>query len=106
MNQQAGAARASSGSASPTDVGKRASEVIRKFRHSTFIPERVNTELSRRYDLGNEVGSGGYGKVFKGVDRNVQGRVVAIKRVRITDEATKSALGVTGRSSRGWTGMS
>ena len=37
----------------------------------------------RRYDIDkNEIGSGGYGKVFIGRDRNMRDRLVAIKKAK------------------------
>ncbi|CAK9025340.1 unnamed protein product [Durusdinium trenchii] len=57
------------------------------------MPKRVNSEISRRYDIDkNEIGSGGYGKVFIGRDRNMKDRLVAIKKVIIFEDAKKKAF--------------
>eukprot|EP00930_Biecheleria_cincta_P058854 TRINITY_DN44653_c0_g1_i1.p1 TRINITY_DN44653_c0_g1~~TRINITY_DN44653_c0_g1_i1.p1 ORF type:complete len:611 (-),score=123.83 TRINITY_DN44653_c0_g1_i1:195-2027(-) len=65
----------------------------RKFDARTFMPARVNAEISKRYDLDrNEIGSGGYGKVFKARDKNTKDRFVAIKKVIISDDAKKHAF--------------
>mmetsp|Transcript_110206 Transcript_110206/g.310828 ORF Transcript_110206/g.310828 Transcript_110206/m.310828 type:complete len:569 (+) Transcript_110206:58-1764(+) len=58
-----------------------------------FVPERVDMKISRRYSIGKvEIGSGGCGKVFTAEDREVQGRRVAIKKVRVRDEAVQDAF--------------
>lgn len=65
----------------------------RKFDAKAFMPKRVNAEISRRYDIDkNEIGSGGYGKVFIGRDRNMRDRLVAIKKVIIFEDAKKKAF--------------
>ncbi|CAL1144914.1 unnamed protein product [Cladocopium goreaui] len=64
-----------------------------KFDAKAFMPKRVNAEISRRYDIDkNEIGSGGYGKVFIGRDRNMRDRLVAIKKVIIFEDAKKKAF--------------
>lgn len=73
--------------------GRRISDVQRQFDLKAFMPSHVDSEISKRYDMGaHEIGSGGYGKVFLAKDREVNGRVVAIKKVIITDEAKKRAF--------------
>lgn len=65
----------------------------RKFDARTFMPARVNAEISKRYDVDrNEIGSGGYGKVFKARDKNTRDRFVAIKKVIIFEEEKKQAF--------------
>lgn len=54
-----------------------------------FVPQRFTAGLNRRYEVLGEVGCGGFGKVFRAEDREVAGRTVAVKRVRITDEDSK-----------------
>lgn len=74
-------------------TGRRASEVRRSFDAKTFIPIRVNAEISRRYDIdSHEIGAGGYGKVFVARDREIKDRQVAIKKVVIFDEEKKKAF--------------
>lgn len=56
------------------------------------MPERVNAEISKRYDINpQEVGSGGYGKVFVAADR-VTSRKVAIKKVIVHDEEKRKGF--------------
>eukprot|EP00409_Alexandrium_fundyense_P002357 CAMPEP_0185903964 /NCGR_PEP_ID=MMETSP0196C-20130402/3261_1 /TAXON_ID=2932 /ORGANISM="Alexandrium fundyense, Strain CCMP1719" /LENGTH=144 /DNA_ID=CAMNT_0028623139 /DNA_START=59 /DNA_END=490 /DNA_ORIENTATION=+ len=65
----------------------------RSFDAKSFMPQRVNAEISRRYDIeAHEIGSGGYGKVFVAKDREVKDRMVAIKKVIIFDEEKKAAF--------------
>ncbi|CAE7556573.1 CPK2 [Symbiodinium sp. CCMP2456] len=65
----------------------------RKFDAKAFMPKRVNAEISRRYDIDkNEIGSGGYGKVFVARDRTMRDRMVAIKKVIIFEDAKKKAF--------------
>lgn len=71
----------------------RASEVRRNFSANAFVPQRVNAEISRRYNIQpQEIGQGGFGKVYCAEDREVPGRRVAIKRVAAVDEERKSAF--------------
>lgn len=70
-----------------------ASQHRRSFDAKSFMPQRVNAEISRRYDIdAHEIGSGGYGKVFVAKDREVKDRMVAIKKVIIFDEEKKAAF--------------
>lgn len=65
----------------------------RSFDAKSFMPQRVNAEISRRYDIdAHEIGSGGYGKVFVAKDREVKDRMVAIKKVIIFDDEKKAAF--------------
>jgi len=53
----------------------------------TFIPQRVNAQISKRYDIdAREIASGGYGKVYIARDREAKERTVAIKKVIVFDE--------------------
>lgn len=58
----------------------------------SFMPERVGVEISKRYDLDREVGSGGYGKVFLAKDKMMKNRLVAIKKVICSDPEKKKAF--------------
>lgn len=72
---------------------RRASEIHRTFNPTAFVPARVNAEISKRYDIAqNEIGSGGYGKVFVARDKEIKDRIVAIKKVIIFDEEKKKAF--------------
>jgi len=63
------------------------------FDLKAFMPQRLNMEISKRYDIdAREIGSGGYGKVFVAKDRNMLDRLVAIKKVVIFDEEKKQAF--------------
>lgn len=63
------------------------------FDLSAFMPERINVEISKRYDIdAREIGSGGYGKVFVAKDREMKNRRVAIKKVIVFDEDKKKAF--------------
>jgi len=54
---------------------------VPSFNTKAFMPERVNAEISKRYDIDKrEIGVGGYGKVFVAQDREMRGRRVAIKK--------------------------
>jgi len=65
----------------------------RSFDAKSFMPQRVNSEISKRYDIdAREIGSGGYGKVFVARDREIRERMVAIKKVIIFDESKKQAF--------------
>mmetsp|Transcript_16931 Transcript_16931/g.43149 ORF Transcript_16931/g.43149 Transcript_16931/m.43149 type:complete len:614 (+) Transcript_16931:105-1946(+) len=69
------------------------SHVNSRFDLKTFMPERVNAEISKRYDIDQrEIGSGGYGKVFVAKDREMKNRLVAIKKVIIHDQEKKKAF--------------
>ncbi|CAK0894669.1 unnamed protein product, partial [Prorocentrum cordatum] len=58
-----------------------------------LMPERVNAEISKRYDIHpNEVGAGGYGKVYVASDRFTPARKVAIKKVLVFDEEKRIAF--------------
>jgi len=58
-----------------------------------FMPQRINAEISKRYEIdANEIGSGGYGKVFVAKDRQMRNRMVAIKKVVIFDDEKKAAF--------------
>jgi len=71
---------------------RRQSEIRRSFDAKAFMPRRTS-EITRRYDIAeNEIGSGGYGKVFVAEDREVRGRQVAIKKVVVFDEDKKAAF--------------
>lgn len=53
-----------------------------------FMPERVASDISRRYEIEpDEMGSGAYGRVFFAKDRMFKDRSVAIKMVRFTGMA-------------------
>jgi len=70
-----------------------APSVTSHFNLGAFMPERVNAEISKRYDIdAREIGSGGYGKVFVAKDREMKNRLVAIKKVIIYDEEKKKAF--------------
>mmetsp|Transcript_22351 Transcript_22351/g.76554 ORF Transcript_22351/g.76554 Transcript_22351/m.76554 type:complete len:601 (-) Transcript_22351:306-2108(-) len=74
---------------SEEQVGKARS----KFDVKAFMPERVNAEISKRYEIdAQEIGSGGYGKVFFAKDREMKNRWVAIKKVIIFDEEKKKTF--------------
>jgi len=53
----------------------------------TFCPDRLGADITRRYDFdgSNEIGVGGYGKVFLAKDREFSNRLVAIKKVIVMD---------------------
>lgn len=58
-----------------------------------FMPERVNSEISKRYIIDQrEIGAGGYGKVYVAQDREFIDRLVAIKRVVVFDDDKKKAF--------------
>lgn len=58
-----------------------------------FIPERVNMHIARRYRIDKqEIGEGAYGRVFVGEDRDVRGRMVAIKKVTAVRMCRKAAF--------------
>lgn len=64
-----------------------------RFDLKAFMPERVGTEISKRYQIdAKEIGSGGYGKVFVAKDREMQNRMVAIKKVMVFDDEKKKAF--------------
>lgn len=70
-----------------------ASDVHRFFNPRAFVPERVNAQIQRRYNIDTqEVGSGGFGKVFVAEDKEVKGRKVAIKRILVTSIETRLAF--------------
>jgi len=76
------------GSKLSIERGKRAS-----FSTKSFIPQRVNAEISKRYEIdAHEIGSGGYGKVFIARDRETKERMVAIKKVIVLDEDKKQGF--------------
>lgn len=65
----------------------------RTFDARAFMPERVNAEISKRYDIEkNEVGAGGYGKVYVARDKQFGDRMVAIKKVVVQDQKKKLAF--------------
>jgi len=64
----------------PTTVST-ISNVRRLFNPRAFVPERVNTQISRRYNLYKELGGGGFGIVYLADDKEVRGRKVAIKKI-------------------------
>lgn len=69
------------------------SQVRSHFDLKAFMPERVNAEISARYDINaREIGSGGYGKVFVAKDKKMKNRMVAIKKVTIVDDERKKAF--------------
>lgn len=52
------------------------------FDTRSFMLERVDSEISQRYDIdAREIGVGGYGKVYLAKDRMFRDRRVAIKKV-------------------------
>mmetsp|Transcript_85998 Transcript_85998/g.223535 ORF Transcript_85998/g.223535 Transcript_85998/m.223535 type:complete len:557 (+) Transcript_85998:79-1749(+) len=47
-----------------------------------FMPQHVNTQISKRYKINKrEIGAGSCGKVLVAEDREIKGRLVAIKKV-------------------------
>mmetsp|Transcript_112975 Transcript_112975/g.252094 ORF Transcript_112975/g.252094 Transcript_112975/m.252094 type:complete len:584 (+) Transcript_112975:115-1866(+) len=66
----------------------------RSFSVKNFVPERVNVEISRRYEIdAQEIGVGGYGKVFLARDRMFKDRHVAIKKlIRQEEDENADAL--------------
>jgi len=57
------------------------------------VPERENTEISKRYDIREPpLAVGGYGQVFIAQDRLCRGRTVAIKKLMRHDEERDEAL--------------
>mmetsp|Transcript_74472 Transcript_74472/g.206837 ORF Transcript_74472/g.206837 Transcript_74472/m.206837 type:complete len:566 (-) Transcript_74472:157-1854(-) len=66
---------------------------VRSLTTKGFVPERIGAEISRRYDINkDEIGSGGYGKVFVAKDRMFENRKVAIKKVVVLDPEKKKAF--------------
>jgi len=64
-----------------------------RFSVKTFLPQRVNAQISQHYDIDpREIGSGGHGKVFVARDRNMTGRLVAIKKIICQDEEKREAF--------------
>lgn len=77
----------------PAPPQRRLSDVRRLFDPRAFVPERVNAQISRRYNIdAHELGSGGYGKVFVAEDREVKGRKVAIKKIVVKDKETRNSF--------------
>jgi len=69
-------------------MGRRSS-----FDPKSMLPERVNAQIAKRYIIdNNEIGSGGYGKVFLARDREMNQRTVAIKKVIVFDEQKRCAF--------------
>eukprot|EP00440_Ansanella_granifera_P062871 gb/GFBE01068174.1/.p1 GENE.gb/GFBE01068174.1/~~gb/GFBE01068174.1/.p1 ORF type:complete len:623 (+),score=141.17 gb/GFBE01068174.1/:1-1869(+) len=65
----------------------------KKFDSKVFTPSRVNSEISRRYDIDQSmIGSGACGKVYIAQDRAVRDRRVAIKKVVVSDGEKKKAF--------------
>jgi len=78
---------------SKDSVGSGDASGRRRVNLSAFMPERVNAEISKRYDIDpNEVGAGGYGKVYVASDRFTPTRKVAIKKVPVFDEEKRTAF--------------
>mmetsp|Transcript_96119 Transcript_96119/g.277577 ORF Transcript_96119/g.277577 Transcript_96119/m.277577 type:complete len:595 (-) Transcript_96119:176-1960(-) len=74
-------------------VAPRPAEVRRRFDFRAFVPQRLNTQITRRYALDSrEVGAGAFGKVFVAEDREVPGRKVAIKKFAITHKDMRSSF--------------
>eukprot|EP00929_Paragymnodinium_shiwhaense_P014207 TRINITY_DN1220_c0_g1_i1.p1 TRINITY_DN1220_c0_g1~~TRINITY_DN1220_c0_g1_i1.p1 ORF type:complete len:619 (+),score=151.36 TRINITY_DN1220_c0_g1_i1:237-2093(+) len=67
----------------------------RSFDTRSFMSERVNVQISARYDIDNrEIGVGGYGKVYIAKDRMFKDRLVAIKKVvKINEDKTAEFKG-------------
>eukprot|EP00928_Gymnodinium_smaydae_P013439 TRINITY_DN148_c0_g1_i1.p2 TRINITY_DN148_c0_g1~~TRINITY_DN148_c0_g1_i1.p2 ORF type:complete len:574 (-),score=143.06 TRINITY_DN148_c0_g1_i1:68-1789(-) len=66
-------------------MGKR-----RSIDSRAFIPERIGSEIGKRYAIENkEIGAGGYGKVFVARDKNYNDRMVAIKKVLLANQEKK-----------------
>jgi len=54
----------------------------RAFDPLAFVPARVNAHIAKRYKISKqEIGSGGFGKVFIAEDTEIECRLVAIKQV-------------------------
>ena len=53
------------------------------------------SRLSDRYKLGEELGRGAYGQVFKGID-STSGNVVAIKQISLNGTSQDNLQGVMG----------
>lgn len=71
------------------DSAKKGDKPI-SYNLKAFMPERVNTEISKRYIIDQkEIGTGGYGKVYVAQDREMKDRMVAIKRVVVGDAQKK-----------------
>mmetsp|Transcript_123289 Transcript_123289/g.245462 ORF Transcript_123289/g.245462 Transcript_123289/m.245462 type:complete len:586 (+) Transcript_123289:51-1808(+) len=58
-----------------------------------LVPERIDAKISRRYNIGaQEIGAGGNGKVSIAEDREIPGRRVAVKRVKIGSREVREAF--------------
>lgn len=48
----------------------------------SFLPERCHSDVEKRYDIDStKIGEGGYGQVFIARDREVEDRIVVVKKV-------------------------
>jgi calcium-dependent protein kinase len=82
-----------SSSSETTDDQRRIKKRSTCLDRRAFVLERVDAEISTRYDIRKgEIGSGGYGKVFLAEDREVPGRRVAIKKVRVREENVRASF--------------
>jgi calcium-dependent protein kinase len=58
-----------------------------------LVPERIDANISRRYKIGaQEIGAGGNGKVSIAEDREIPGRRVAVKTVKIRSREVREAF--------------
>jgi len=58
-----------------------------------LVPERTDAKISGRYNIGaKEIGAGGNGKVCIAEDREIPGRRVAVKRVKIGSREVRESF--------------
>lgn len=75
------------------DLQSEGGPVRRSFDPRVFVPERANSKISRRYNIGaRDIGTGSFGQVFVAEDRLAAGRMVAIKKVKTPDLNSKRAF--------------
>lgn len=88
------------GSSAPaSQAGDETSEAIpckrMSFDYRSFLPERFEVDVTERYNIDKlAVGEGGYGQVFIAMDKEVEGRRVAVKKVVLSaaDPERKEAV--------------